>query len=91
MTQRLVRTVDGTVPQGMRVVLDVMEHAPAEPPRPWLVRQGAGQLLDGDGVTWFAEPGWVVRLVALSCPCSCAELTVYESGAEISRFVARLE
>ncbi|GGV06293.1 hypothetical protein GCM10010495_18030 [Kitasatospora herbaricolor] len=91
MSERLVRTVDGTVPQGMRVVLDVMEHAPVEPPRPWLVRQAAGQLLDGEDVTWFAEPGRVVRLVALVCPCSCVELTVYESGMETSRFVARLE
>ncbi len=91
MSERVARMLDGTEAQGMGIVLAVLEHVEAEPPKPWTVLCAAGQMLDGDGAVWEAEGGQAVRLLALSCACGCTELTSHKSGVEIARFIARLE
>ncbi|MFF1906014.1 hypothetical protein [Kitasatospora sp. NPDC058218] len=87
MTDRVVRMLDGTEAQGVRVALAVLGHAKTEPPRPWTVTCSEGQLMDGDGAVWTVDGGQAARLLVLTCPCGCTELTTYRSGVETSRFV----
>ncbi|MCD9145787.1 hypothetical protein [Streptomyces albireticuli] len=87
----MVKAIDGRTAAGVRLLTVVVEHAEASamPSGRWLTEASEGRLMDVEGSVWFVvEDGLEVqRLRMLSCPCSCAELTVYQDGREISRTV----
>jgi len=82
-----VRAVGGTEAAGTCLVLSVLQHAERPPEGPWTADVGQRSVMDGAGAVWFVERRSVARVVALSCPCGCAELTTFRQGAEVERSV----
>ncbi|MEW2082349.1 hypothetical protein [Streptomyces sp. NPDC005283] len=86
-----VKPVDGKSAAGMRLLTVVMQHAELAvlPEGAWTSEASEGRLMDPEGSVWLIEDGGlaVSRVVPLSCPCECAELTTYMDGEEISRQV----
>ncbi|MER5507173.1 hypothetical protein ABT052_17810 [Streptomyces sp. NPDC002766] len=82
-----MRTLDGTEPAGLQLVLAVLEHAERAPEGPWTADLGRAAVVDGEGTVWFVGEESVDRLVPLSCRCEHAELTTFLGGVEIFRTV----
>ncbi|MCY0931177.1 hypothetical protein OTB20_34350 [Streptomyces sp. H27-H1] len=85
------KAIDGKTAGGVRLLIDVMRHAPSSvlPTGRWLTESSAGRLMDAEGGVWFMGDGGlaVERMLQLPCPCAHWELTTYQDGAEIFRRV----
>lgn len=84
-----VRVLDGSEAAGMRLLAAVVEHAERVPGGGWSFSAAQRALVDSEGAVWTLSEGGaaVERLVFLSCPCECGEVTEYRDGEEISRCV----
>ncbi|GGK18250.1 hypothetical protein GCM10011583_57650 [Streptomyces camponoticapitis] len=87
-----VKAIDGKQAAGVGLLTVVLEHASSGvmPEGTWMSEAIEGRLMDPERSVWLIEDGGlaVSRVRLLSCPCECAEVTVYVDGAEVSRDVA---
>ncbi|MDT0270853.1 hypothetical protein RM844_31750 [Streptomyces sp. DSM 44915] len=82
-----MRMLSGSEPAGALLVLSVVEHAGRRPAGELVVDADQGAVMDATGALWLVDADQVARVLALTCPCRCTELTNYRDGAETSRSV----
>lgn len=89
----LIRPLGGSEAAGMGLLLDVIEHVSSTEllRGPWFSQSNERRLMDGRANVWFVadDRKSVQRVSLLLCPCSCAEVTTYADGIEVSRVVGR--
>jgi hypothetical protein len=93
MMNMLIRPIDGTETEGIRLTAGILAVAENPPVAPFLTFAERRTVLDGQGFLWtLSDDGTVVeRMIVLSCRCGHVELTTYVDSVEVSREIVSTE